>query len=443
MSRFAALALALGACAPAVHDGPNVLFVLVDTLRADRLEAYGGTGDLTPRLDRLAEESLVFEQAWSTTSWTLPSMATLLTSNHGGQHGAWLAGVPLGSGIDTLPEVFRAHGYRTAAFTGGGWMSRELGLGRGFELFEDDVEPIEEAVERVRTYVTEAGDEPWFLLLHTYEVHAPYAPPAEVAENLRAAHPEVLSELSTDPLDFQQAVAENGGVVPDGVARALESMYDAEVRHADRVLGELVEWLRERGALEDTLLIVTSDHGEEFGEHGVLGHSDSLYAEQLRVPWLMRMPGSASRGVRDPRPVSQLDFAPTVLDAAGLADALPGTTFDGVSLLSSAPPSPIYATRNHDGAGLLEAFCDGSWIWIQGEYRWPRAESGQELYDLDADPGQRENLAGEEAAADRSTRLRAACERLGERYGELRVRAESTVDLQGELGDDLKALGYL
>jgi len=443
MKVLAVFALALGACAPAPHAGPNVLFVLIDTLRADRLQVYGGRDGLTPGLDRLAEESLVFEQAWSTTSWTLPSMATLLTSNHGAQHGAWLAGVPLGQGIDTLPEIFRAQGYRTAAFTGGGWMRREFGLNRGFEVFEDDVEPIEQATEKVRSYVAAAGDEPWFVLLHTYEVHAPYAPPADVAESLRAAHPEVLTGGSADPLDFQQAVVENGGVVPAAVARGLEAAYNAEVRHADRVLSELVDWLRERGELENTLLIVTSDHGEEFGEHGVLGHSDSLYAEQLRVPWLMRLPGAATVGERDSRPVSQLDFAPTVLEAAGLGGLLPETTFDGTSLLSGSAPSPIYATRNHEEAGLLEAFCDGSWVWIQGAYRWPRAESGSELYDLEGDPAQRENLAGEESASDRALRLRAACERLGTRYGELRAQSESAVDLGGELGENLKDLGYL
>ncbi len=421
---------------------PNVLFVIIDTLRADRLGAYGNKDGLTPHLDRLAEESLRFDQCWSTTSWTLPSTATLLTSSHGGQHRAWMNSMPLGTGIDTLPEVFRKEGYRTAACTAGGFVRRSFGLDRGFLWFDDSSQSVEDTVAFADEFLGAYGDEPWFLFLHTYEVHGPYDPPQPAYDRVVAEHPGALRGLEPDPKLFMEIVAENGGRVPADVATVLEALYDEEVRHADQVLGAFFDRMRADGRFEDTLIVITSDHGEEFGEHGLLGHSDSLYTEQLAVPLLVHLPGGARAGEVDARHVSQIDLAPTVVAGAGFEARLPQTTFAGVSLLGAATASPVYATRQHEKAGLLHAVREGELLRIEGGYRWGRrVKSGHELYDLTQDPLQVENRVREDAA--RAQALQSRLNELATVYGDSLVEAERHIDLDGGTREELMKLGYL
>lgn len=359
-------------------ERPNVLMVVVDTLRADRL-----VPETMPRLSAFRETALSFDDCWATSSWTLPSVTTLLTSNHGGQHRAWLNDQTLGLGIETLGEAFQHAGYRTAAFTGGIFVSQTFGLDRGFHVFDSTGGGVEGVVERAQRWIDDAGAEPWFLIVHTYEVHAPYEPPAAVAQEILDRYPGVLGDRPPEPNAFYDRVG------PESIG-LLRELYDAEARFADEVLGSFLDDLRAAGKLESMVVAVTSDHGEEFGEHGLLGHTDTLYAEQLAVPFLLKLPGGARAGERRPEPVSHLDFAPTLLDAAGLAEYVPNS-FVGVSLLSESSPSPIFASRNIEEVGLLYAYRQGDWSLIEGSYLHPREVQGRELYDLRSDPEQRNN----------------------------------------------------
>lgn len=405
-------------------DRSNVLMVVIDTLRADRM-----VPEKMPKLSAFRDTALSFEQCWSTSSWTLPSVTTLLTSNHGGQHRAWLNDQTLGLGIETLGEAFQRAGYRTAAITGGIFVSQTFGLDRGFHSFDSTGGGVERVVEHAERWIEEAGAEPWFLIVHTYEVHAPYEPPEEAAQEILSRYPGVLGDRPPEPNAFYDRVG------PENID-LLRELYDAEAHFADAVLGSFLDRLGEAGRLERAVVAVTSDHGEEFGEHGLLGHTDTLYSEQLAVPFLLRLPGGERGGERRLDPVSHLDFAPTLLDAAGLSEFVPDS-FVGVSLLGDADPSPIFASRNIAEVGLLYAYREGDWSLIDGSYLHPREAQGRELYDLRADPGQRNNRAG-------TGSLPSLWERLGELvdvYGRARAMPRA-VDSPAVLRELMKA-GYV
>ncbi len=419
-------------------DPPNVVFVIVDTLRADRVGAQRGGEPLTPHFDRLRARSLAFDACWSTSSWTLPSVATLLTSNHGGQHGAWLNDRGLGTGLDTLAERFAAAGYATGAFTGGTFVSQAFGLDRGFAEFDSEAGGVEPVLARARAFLDRAGAGPWFLLLHTYEVHSPYEPPEAVQERVveryLASHPEQPIEDPPEPNVFN---ARYGPNTPAAITELLAELYDEEVRYTDAQFGAFFDELDERGLFDASVVVLTSDHGEEFGEHGYLGHGDSLYAEQLHVPLLVHLPGGARAGEVDSRPVSHLDVAPTLLDAAGRWSS--AGTFTGMSLLGEGR-SPIYATRQSEQAGLLRSVREGEHHYLSGRYYWERATgAADELYSLDEDPGERENLAGK--LPELGPRLRARLLGLSQVFDRARSGLGREVN-HPSVSQDMRALGY-
>lgn len=424
------------------EDGPNVLLILIDTLRADRLGAYGSTKGLTPALDRFAAEALVFEQCWSASSWTLPSVATIFTSAHGGEHLAWLDDRRLGRGLDTLAEVLRRTGRHTAAFTDGAYLSPFFGLDRGFSRYDARGGGVERVVERAREYLAALDGEPWFVLLHTYEVHAPYEPPPAASEAVATRYPGALLGRTAEPHRFY-SLTEDGTPIAADTARALEELYDEEVRVMDRVIGAFLEELRAAGALDHALVCLTADHGEEFGEHGLLGHGDTLYREQLHVPLLLRFPDGSRRG-RDDRPVSLVDLAPTLLDAIGRGELIAATSFGGRSLLGTDAPSPVYAVRNQHGFGLLEALRDGSRVSIRGRHFLPAPRPSQaewQFYDLAADPLQARPASedpGDARFSDLAERLR----RVSARYGEARVE-DTGASPDAKTHAVLERLGYV
>lgn len=418
-------------------DPPNVLFVLLDTLRFDRTDAAH-----FPTLARLADEGVSFEQCWSTCSWTLPSIATILTSNHGGQHGAWRNDRRLGQGLDTLAEVLRAEGYATGAVTGGIFVGREYGLDRGFLEFDARGGGLDAELPRARAFLERSQGSPWFLFLHSFEVHAPYEADAGVVAEILARHPGGFEGGGPEPHHYYRRAAEDPEL-RDRMAALLSELYDANVRSADRRLAAFLEELRADGLLDDTIVVVTSDHGEEFGEHGNFGHADTLYTEQVHVPLILRFPDGRRAGEVDPRPVSHLDLAPTILDACGLGERLRRTTFLGASLLGDATPSPVYASRANPGLTTLELARDGDRAWISGEYAfrrpaWPGGARA-EIYDLARDPGMRVDLGAADRPGDAAFARWAR--RLGARYREPRS-SDVEAPLDGEMRRLLEEFGY-
>jgi arylsulfatase A-like enzyme/Tfp pilus assembly protein PilF len=347
---------------------PNVLLISVDTFRADHLGAYRA-GGATPRLDALANAGVVFERAVAQVPITLPSHASLFTASYPFAHGVRDNGsFRLSDESRTLTEVFRAAGYRTAAFVGSFALDSRFGLDQGFELYDDfygdtsslgnfaiSERPAADVLAPALDWLSQPREAPWFAFVHLYDPHAPYAPPAPFRER-----------FASDP-------------------------YRGEVAYVDEALGNFLEELSNRGRLENTLLVVTSDHGEGLGEHGERTHGMFAYETTLRVPLIFSW-----EGVLPPRRVASrvrlLDVAPTLLELSGL-EPLPGS--QGVSFVpflegmegSSETESYFEALAFNLNRGFapLTGLYRGNLKYI--ELPIP------EVYDLESDPGETQNLA--------------------------------------------------
>lgn len=363
--------------APAGH--PDVLIVVVDTLRADRLPFYGYAAETAPFLTSWADRSVVFERAWSTSSWTAPASASLFTGVYPLQHGVHLGvkafellqkggarleldRVP--DALETLPELLRSAGYRTFGVSDNPNVSDAQGFAAGFDRFENfsyaGAKRVNSVIASWQSEIARA--EPWFVYLHYMDPHEPY----------HARRP------------WLHQPATKGRYAMDGAA------YDSEIGWVDAHLREAFEAL---GVDESTVVVFTADHGEEFGEHGSGSHRFKLYSELTRVPFFIHHPGVAPRRVRSN--VSSVDLLPTLRSILGL----PASEQDaGVDLV------PHYAAVGEvdEGRPLFASRTTGV-AWkrsvVRGRHKLIQTRpGGDELYDLASDPGEQRDLAAEEPA---------------------------------------------
>jgi arylsulfatase len=304
----------------AAWSQPSVVLVTLDTTRVDHLSCYGYERRTTPRLDALAARAVVFERAWSTSSWTLPAHASLFTGVYPSRHGADYdprGGAVLGDVIElpvaqlmragklpddavTLAELLAERGYATGAFAAGPWLHRSFGLLQGFAHQDDAVHtfggrPAAEITAAALSWLEGLPPgAPYFLFANYFDPHAPYEPVGRYAEFPRAA----------EPLAYDYEAVMRGTRALDVDARAvLRDRYDAEIRDMDGALGALLHAVQARPGGDRTLIVVTADHGEALGEEGRLGHGFWLSEELTRVPLIVRYPGDRDAGRRArPRP---------------------------------------------------------------------------------------------------------------------------------------------
>ncbi len=440
------LLLALVAAAGAFGCGaeparPNLVILLVDTLRADHLGYAGYTRPASPRVDALAAESFVFLAHHANASRTGPSVATLFTGLHPRSHGvlnpltSWDAKGTLDASQRTLAELLREHGYRSYGFTGNLNASPRFGFDQGFEEYRYVESESASDLNALALEAVAGASEPFFLYLHYMEPHSSYAPP----EPYRAlwADPDYAGPLTGDHAQLDEIVAGKLAVEAADVER-LRTLYDQEIRHLDDRLAELLAGLEAAGHADDTVLVFVSDHGEEFLEHGSALHGYTLYDEQLRVPLLIRDPRRGA-GRRIETPTRQVDVLPTLLELLGI-DPAPG--LQGRSLVPlfdaepDAPPPPLFAEaslRAVRTVKLRSLTWDG---WKLIENRLPRPSV--ELYHLETDPGEQRDLSSAEPERARAMRdqLRAFAESLPEGQ-------PGRVTLSAEEAERLRELGYL
>jgi choline-sulfatase len=394
----------------------NVLLVSIDTLRADRVGAYGYGAAQTPAIDALARRGLRFANATSVGVLTLPAHTSLMTGTFPAYHGVRDNG---GFYVDdrhtTLAEMLKERGYRTGAFVGAFVLDRRWGLDQGFDRYFDEfdlsaagpgMDTIQrsgrDVVDRALAWLVEDADRPFFAWVHLYDPHAPYlAPPA-----FRARFPQTL-----------------------------QGAYDAEVAAADAEVGRLVEALHRDGRLDDTLIVVTGDHGESLGEHGEQAHGFFLYDAAVQVPLVIAGPEISSRVVPDQ--VRLVDVMPTILERLQIPAP---AEVQGHSLLAAARGEPVdrlalaetWYPRYHYGWSELVAVREGRYKFV----RAPR----RELYDLQTDPGERVNLA--DVHPQRADALERALDDLVARISRPdAVRGPAPVD--PEVEERLRALGYI
>lgn len=406
----------------------NLILISIDTLRADRLGCYGYDRPTSPAIDALAARGARFARAVTAASWTIPSHMTIFTGLPPTAHGVTLATQKLGDDVPTLAQVLLKHGYRTQAFTAGAYVSAKYGFDHGFELFDDEEKPFATVLKRAEQAIESfSPDEPYFLFLHTFDVHCPYDPPAEYAEPFETQPPEnrIDTHGKCGNPDYNHAT-----LSPEQVQH-ISDRYDAGIRAADADLAQFIAFLDARHELDDTLVVLLSDHGEEFREHGRIGHGWTLFGETLMVPLVFVGPGVTPRVV-EPR-VSLLDVMPTVLELLSVE----GPAMQGASLVPLVEgnreqwTSPLFSERDQN-VELRSIIRDRYHLIVR------REPEGRWLFDMEADPTEQTNLIGGRS------RLAADMEReLLEYYSGLtRHIAGASGDLSAEEVMQLKALGY-
>lgn len=314
---------------------PNLVLVIIDTLRSDHLSCYGYRRPTSPALDRLAAGGYLFTRSYSASTWTLPSVATLLTGLLPAQHGLLSIDDRLGGDITTVAERLRAAGYRTAAFTDGGFLSPRWGFSQGFDRYDTSAgqawEPkdVEQIVDGAMGWVQHNRYRPFFLLVHTYETHQPYTYHPQSSDRFLAAPGAMTAGQQVEAWDLLRRRDD------DAFRERVTALYDGEIFRADHHIGRLLRQLRELGLMDDTAILVTSDHGEELLEHGGVEHGNGkVFDENVRVPMILRPPGSHLTHAVISLPVSGVDVTPTLLELAGCP---PVRGSVGRSLLSAPP----------------------------------------------------------------------------------------------------------
>jgi arylsulfatase A-like enzyme len=315
----------------------TIVLVSLDTLRPERLGLYGNTPDVSPVLDAFAREAVVFDTALAPSPWTLPSHLTMFTGLDPVAHGVINESKSLSENAETLGTRLSEAGYATGGFTDGGFMSGRYGFSRGFDVFddkrsEDGPNGFPRLMPRAIEWLTDQGEQDVFLFLHTFDAHTPYDEVApEILDRFRA-RPVVADERDAGLhwLGFLYTQAKAGITNYPRMGNLLND-YDAGVHEADLHLGRLFEALRAIGRWDDALIIVTSDHGESFFDHGLhVGHGLLLTDAELRVPLLIRLPGGAGAGKRFDELVGLVDIPRTIFEVAGLS---PGDDLQGESLI--------------------------------------------------------------------------------------------------------------
>ncbi len=437
-------ALADGAPAPAATPAsagrPNVIVYLIDTLRADHLGTYGYPRPTSPEIDRFAKDGVVFDNAQAQSSWTRPAVVSLLTGLRPRSHGVNRRQDALPDTIDTLAELLAGAGYDTAGFVTNGNAGPDFGLDQGFAEFRYLRESAETR-ERHRLsdhlnlwlfdWLENRRDErPFFLYAHATDPHAPYTPPEPFR---RRFAPDADPEIGR--LDNVRNLIQGQRPATEQERQDLLALYDAEIAFNDHHFGRFIERLKELGLYQSSLIVLLSDHGEEFLDHGGWEHGVTLYGEQLHVPLIVKLPGGRRAGTRVAATVSQVDVLPTILDLLGLP---PAATTDGANLFDAAgrPSFAYLSLQDRRMRGVTRR----GWKLIVDASPFPRGRP-LELYRLEVDRGETAELATEQPFE------RELLAQILRRWEVDLAQSAPANGLQAEIPDELRrqleALGYL
>lgn len=395
---------------------PNVILITIDTVRADHVGCYGARNIQTPTLDALGQDGIVFEHAISQVPLTWPSHAVILTGMYPFQNGVQdFTGQPLEARFHTVTQAFKQHGYATGAVVSAFVLDRSWGLARGFDFYDDAFAPeafqkkdiglvdrrAEESVAHALRWLRKTPRRPFFLWLHLYDPHSPYDPPEPYRTQYRG------------------------------------HLYDGEIAYADHELARLVAWLKQNSLYDSSLIIALSDHGESLGEHGEEEHGFFAYNATVHVPLIVKPPAASGfRPGRISQPVETTEVAPTLLRVAGIHDTM-GQQLQSPGLLDARSPrdNAAYSETSYPfssfGWSPLHAFETTRYHYIDA----PKPE----LYDLENDPSESNNLAAQQPAT-----VAALKEKLDQRMARnpFTPQASSAEALSADALEKLRALGY-
>jgi len=430
----------------------NVIFILVDTLRADHLGAYGSARDTSPNLDAFIRKSVFFRDARSQAPCTFPSVNSILTSRYPasflGQPNQSM-GIP--ERIPSLAEILRGRGYRTVAVSASAVVRNTpsqhnpgAGFGRGFDLFQEECvwkaaacvnrQALAHLQRKDQGDEGEGGDErPLFLYIHYLDPHGPYSPPRGYKRRFATGNPDKPFIRNGNPNPIGDMLYK--GAPDPGVTQAdlqfLKDLYDDEISYLDTQLAHLFRTLEEGGWLDDSIVVFAADHGEEFLEHGHIKHCRAVYDNSIRVPLFFHIPGVEAKALE--QPVQNLDIVPTLLDYLGVP--VMGLTLEGESLRPLIEKGTAGDPHQYSLSGPYRSVADGRFKLIQdlgGDSFW--------LYDLQKDPGETKDvLAAERRNFHRLREALGGWLALTEGQG----RADESLRKAKEAEEKLRSLGYL
>jgi arylsulfatase A-like enzyme len=441
------------------ETGQNVVLVSIDTLRADHLGCYGYERATSPHIDNLAAESVTFLNTYASSPWTLPSHVSLLTSLHGVHHQVYYDDDAMDPDLFTLADACRQNHLYCAAFTGGGFVSSVYGFSKGFDSYSNDAGSVfrqdsaEHLFNLVSSWLDQNKNKSFFIFLHTYQPHNPYACPYPyktmfVREGAKWRHLDIMGYLGGAAGIFRKLTNEE--------RLNIIGLYDGEIRYTDeKLIGPLVEKLKNLGLFDQTMFIFTSDHGEEFYDHQGWGHGHSLYDESLKVPLIIKFPDSRFAGRRIDTFVNLVDVVPTILDEFQIpfsdrkmdgrslfpviegrekADRIFLADIAGNVLNSHIPQKMAMNSRK-----IKLILNKGYQREDLGFFLFPPPElEPVELYDLLNDPEEKQD-----AAEKRSRLANSLIQKINKIYKEAKKRDIRKLEIDEELKKQLKALGYI
>ncbi len=445
------------ASASAVRDRPNVILISLDSLRADHVGCYGYDRATTPAIDKLAASGVRFSEAISTSSWTLPTHLTMFTSRYQLSHGVVHDRIALSPAVPTLGEVMKANGYATAGFVSAPYVAPHYGYARGMDVYEDlsaEYGHRREARSEIASpklndlvlsWLEKHKADRFFLFVHNFDIHYDYVPPPPYDKMFDPTYTGAI-----DGTDFIERGDVNKNMDPRDLAHIL-ALYDGEIRFADDHLARIWGKLDELGLTDDTIVVVLSDHGDEFFEHGNKGHHRTVYEEVLRVPFVMHWPGKIPAGLVVGEPASLVDLMPTLLDLLDI-EGPPG--MEGRSLVAAIGGAPL------ERPAIYAEFFDKRGFNLQVARRTPTSKVIQhfnrithpkraaiERYDLGGDPKEERDVAGNDPARERSefSEMSVWLNAQWSAHAELErlARGGQKVEISDETLERLKSLGYV
>jgi len=442
----------------------NIILVSLDTLRPDHLKCYGYSRETSPNLDKLAEDGVLFQNTFSTTSWTLPGHTSMLTSLNCHRHQVYYPDQKMRDDIQTVADFLRINEFYTSGFSGGGYLSEKYGFSRGFDRYygirlygdksirEDESELLNKLVVN---WVDENQDKKFFLFLHTYQPHDPYANPSKIGKTFLQNDAKWRKIKMVD-------IFKNGNRYKTHLSKKdtqnIVDLYDGEIKYTDDTfVGPLINKLKQENIYDKSLIIVTSDHGEEFYDHESWLHDHTVYNEAIKIPLIIKFPNSLYKGKKIDQFVRVTDIIPTILDYLKVKSN--DEYFDGKSLIPliegkekqnrtfisdvalrnfDTPPDII--TMNHNYMKLiLNQKIESPYIQRISK----NIEGHQiELYDLKNDPEEKNNLAEYKAYRNLCVEL---VKKIGKYYEKLKLKGgkKKKVKLDEKLRNRLESLGYL
>lgn len=463
---FTLLALSWGCRqggSPRPQNGPpGVILISIDTLRPDHLGAYGYARKPAPHLDQLAQDGIVFENAYTVAPWTLPAHTTMFTGLYPEVHGV-VSEVALSDSFITLAECFRSAGYSTGAWIDFKYLDSRYHLTQGFQTYDEQKGGSKIIIPKVQEWLKLHKTKPYFVFIHLFDVHGPYTPDSVIPASATPRGLEAMRFLKNiiyydyGKLNRFQSLEE------------MVNAYDAGIRRADRNIGRLFETLKDEGLYDNATIAVVGDHGENLFDHSIyVGHNMVLYDEELHIPWLLKLPHNRDAGKRIHGVLSLTALMPTLLGIRGIPmpEYLRSEDLHGeLDRITSLPDQPVYfSSANLSGQSAVRT---DQWKWISPMQQDPeilirdvlqckdpktatvlrqRLVREEQLFDIRRDPQERVNLAKSNPKASEVLRkllaeYRESCSRMKESI--LKGETPQRITLSEDDREQLRALGYI